>query len=111
MKTMHRAISRSEREPDVAGFTLHGDQPAEPVLGRLVARVLCHAFCQVQTARYAAQTSRILRTFVGVEIGDRRNRASYGGFCAPNLQWRFSNLRNWQGGAETVCFPLSRVCI
>ncbi|HEY7270773.1 MAG TPA: DUF3363 domain-containing protein, partial [Dehalococcoidia bacterium] len=28
------------REPDVTGFALHGDQPAEPVLGRLVARGL-----------------------------------------------------------------------
>jgi type IV secretory pathway VirD2 relaxase len=46
IKTMHRAMTRSEREPDVAGFALHGDQPAEPVLGRLVARVLSHAFCQ-----------------------------------------------------------------
>jgi hypothetical protein len=40
IKTMHRAISRSEREPDVPGFALHGDQPAEPVLGRLVERGL-----------------------------------------------------------------------
>ena len=40
IKTMHRAMNRSEREPDVAGFVLHGDQPAEPVLGRLVERGL-----------------------------------------------------------------------
>jgi hypothetical protein len=60
----------------------------------------------VQTSRYAAQTSRILRTFAGVEIGDRRNRASYGGFCAPSLQWRFSNLRNWQGGGRAGLLSL-----
>jgi len=40
IKTMHRAMSRAEREPDVAGFALHGGQPAEPVLGRLVERGL-----------------------------------------------------------------------
>ena len=40
IKTMHRAISRAEREPDIAGFALHGDQPADPVLGRLVERGL-----------------------------------------------------------------------
>ena len=40
IKTMHRAMSRADREPDVAGFALHGDQPAEPVLGRLVERGL-----------------------------------------------------------------------
>ena len=40
IKTMHRAMSGAEREPDVAGFALHGDQPAEPVLGRLVERGL-----------------------------------------------------------------------
>ena len=28
------------REPDVTGFALHGDEPAEPVLGRLVERGL-----------------------------------------------------------------------
>ena len=39
-KTMHRAMSRSEREPDVARFALHGDRRAEPVLGRLVERGL-----------------------------------------------------------------------
>jgi hypothetical protein len=105
MKTMHRAISRSEREPDVAGFTLHGDQPAEPVLGRLVARVLCHAFCQVQTARYAAQTSRILRTFVGVEIGDRRNRASYGGFARPVSNGGFPVSGIGRAGPRRFAFP------
>jgi type IV secretory pathway VirD2 relaxase len=40
IKTMHRAMSGSGREPDVARFALHGDQPAEPVLGRLVERGL-----------------------------------------------------------------------
>jgi type IV secretory pathway VirD2 relaxase len=40
IKTMHRAMSRSEREPDVAGFALHGDLPAQPALGRLVERGL-----------------------------------------------------------------------
>jgi type IV secretory pathway VirD2 relaxase len=40
IKTMHRAMSRAAREPDVSGFALHGDQAAEPVLGRLVERGL-----------------------------------------------------------------------
>ena len=40
IKTMHRAMSAAGSEPDVAGFALHGDQPAEPVLGRLVERGL-----------------------------------------------------------------------
>jgi type IV secretory pathway VirD2 relaxase len=40
IKTMHRAVSAADREPDVAGFALHGDQAAEPVLGRLVERGL-----------------------------------------------------------------------
>ena len=40
IKTMHRAMSGSGSEPDVARFALHGDQPAEPVLGRLVERGL-----------------------------------------------------------------------
>jgi Protein of unknown function (DUF3363) len=40
IKTMHRALSAADREPDVASFALHGDQPAEPVLGRLVERGL-----------------------------------------------------------------------
>jgi type IV secretory pathway VirD2 relaxase len=40
IKTMHRAMSRADREPDVSGFALHGDQAAEPVLGRLVERGL-----------------------------------------------------------------------
>src|SRR5271165_3043475 len=40
IKTMHRAMADLGHEPDVAGFALHGDQPAEPVLGRLVGRGL-----------------------------------------------------------------------
>jgi type IV secretory pathway VirD2 relaxase len=40
IKTMHRALSASDRGPDVASFALHGDQAAEPVLGRLVERGL-----------------------------------------------------------------------
>jgi Protein of unknown function (DUF3363) len=40
IKTMHRALSASDREPDVAGFALHSDRPADPVLGRLVERGL-----------------------------------------------------------------------
>ena len=40
IKTMHRVLTGSGREPDVAGFALHGDEGAEPVLGRLVARGL-----------------------------------------------------------------------
>ena len=40
IKTMHRAMSGAGSEPDVARFALHGDQPAEPVLGRLVERGL-----------------------------------------------------------------------
>ena len=36
IKTMHRAMSGAGSEPDVARFALHGDQPVEPVLGRLV---------------------------------------------------------------------------
>ena len=40
IKTMHRAMSGAGSEPDVARFALHGDQLAEPVLGRLVERGL-----------------------------------------------------------------------
>ena len=40
IKTMHRAMTGAGHEPDVTGFALHGDQPADPVLGRLVARGL-----------------------------------------------------------------------
>ncbi len=40
IKTMHRAITAGGREPHVAGFALHGEAAADPVLGRLVARGL-----------------------------------------------------------------------
>ena len=40
IKTMHRAMTAGGREPDVAGFAVHGDDAADPVLGRLVARGL-----------------------------------------------------------------------
>jgi type IV secretory pathway VirD2 relaxase len=42
IKTMHRAMSRADHEPDLTGFALHGDQVAKPVLGRLVERGLLH---------------------------------------------------------------------
>jgi Protein of unknown function (DUF3363) len=40
VKTMDRAVSAADREPDVAGFALHGEEANEPVLGRLVERGL-----------------------------------------------------------------------
>ena len=40
IKTMHRAIRRAGREPDVRGFALHGEEPTAPVAGRLVERGL-----------------------------------------------------------------------
>ena len=40
IKTIHRAMTDRGHEPDVAGFALHGDEPAEPILGRLVERGL-----------------------------------------------------------------------
>jgi type IV secretory pathway VirD2 relaxase len=40
IKTMHRAVSAADRQPDTAGFALHGDEASEPVLGRLVERGL-----------------------------------------------------------------------
>jgi type IV secretory pathway VirD2 relaxase len=40
IKTMHRAMSGADREPDVTSFAIHGDAPADPVLGRLVQRGL-----------------------------------------------------------------------
>ena len=40
IKTMHRAMAATGREPDIASFALHGDEPGDPVLGRLVARGL-----------------------------------------------------------------------
>ena len=40
IKTMHQAMSAAGHEPDVSAFTLHGDTPSAPVLGRLVKRGL-----------------------------------------------------------------------
>jgi type IV secretory pathway VirD2 relaxase len=40
IKTMHRAMTGAGREPDVSGFALHGDDPSDPVLGRLAERGL-----------------------------------------------------------------------
>ncbi|KRR14181.1 relaxase/mobilization nuclease domain-containing protein [Bradyrhizobium valentinum] len=40
LKTMHRAIAGIGRDPDVSGFALHGDEPADAVVGRLVERGL-----------------------------------------------------------------------
>jgi type IV secretory pathway VirD2 relaxase len=40
IKTMHRAMSGANREPDIAGFAIHGDAPTDQVLGRLVERGL-----------------------------------------------------------------------
>ena len=40
IKTMHMAMSAGGREPDVSTFALHGEEPSEPVLGRLVKRGL-----------------------------------------------------------------------
>jgi type IV secretory pathway VirD2 relaxase len=40
IKTMHRAMAGTGRQPDISGFVLHGDDPGDPVLGRLVARGL-----------------------------------------------------------------------
>jgi len=40
IKRVHRAMSGGHREPDVAGFALHGDDPVDAILGRLVERGL-----------------------------------------------------------------------
>jgi hypothetical protein len=40
IKTMHQAMSVAGREPDVSTFALHGEEPSDPVLGRLVKRGL-----------------------------------------------------------------------
>ncbi len=40
IKTMHQAMSWAGSQPDVSGFALHGEEPSEPVLGRLVERGL-----------------------------------------------------------------------
>jgi type IV secretory pathway VirD2 relaxase len=40
IKTMHLAMTGAGRRPDISRFALHGDDAADPVLGRLVARGL-----------------------------------------------------------------------
>ena len=40
IKTMHQAVSAGGHEPDVSSFALHGEEPSDPVLGRLVKRGL-----------------------------------------------------------------------
>ncbi|MFT8932604.1 MAG: DUF3363 domain-containing protein [Acetobacter syzygii] len=40
IRTMHRTMSGGGMEPDVAGFAIHGEAPADPVIGRLVERGL-----------------------------------------------------------------------
>jgi type IV secretory pathway VirD2 relaxase len=40
IKTMHRAMTEAGREPDVTRFAVHGVDPTDPVLGRLVGRGL-----------------------------------------------------------------------
>jgi type IV secretory pathway VirD2 relaxase len=40
IKTMHQAVRRAGREPDVGGFALHGEEPPASVAGRLVERGL-----------------------------------------------------------------------
>ncbi len=40
IKTMHQAMSQGGSEPDVSLFALHGDEPSDPVLGKLVQRGL-----------------------------------------------------------------------
>jgi type IV secretory pathway VirD2 relaxase len=40
IKTMHQVSGRSGHEPDVSGFALHGEEPAVPIVGRLVERGL-----------------------------------------------------------------------
>ena len=40
IKTMHQALSGAGRVPDVSTFALHGEEPTDPILGRLVQRGL-----------------------------------------------------------------------
>lgn len=40
IKTMHRAMSRENVEPDMGSFAMHAKTPGEPVLGKLVERGL-----------------------------------------------------------------------
>ena len=40
IKTMHQAMSARGHEPDVSSFALHGEEPSDPVIGRLIKRGL-----------------------------------------------------------------------
>ena len=40
IKTMHQAMSAGGHEPEVGTFALHGEEPSDPVLGRLIKRGL-----------------------------------------------------------------------
>ena len=40
IKTMHRTMTGQGRQPDVSGFAVHGDEVADPVIGRLAGRGL-----------------------------------------------------------------------
>ncbi len=40
IKTMHQAMGAGGHEPDVSTFALHGEEPSDPVLGKLVKRGL-----------------------------------------------------------------------
>ena len=40
IKTMHQAMSAGGHEPDVSTFALHGEEPSDPVLGKLIKRGL-----------------------------------------------------------------------
>ncbi|EFI53028.1 DUF3363 domain-containing protein [Afipia sp. 1NLS2] len=40
IKTMHQAMTTGGSEPDISTFALHGEEPSDPVLGRLVKRGL-----------------------------------------------------------------------
>ena len=40
IKTMHRAMTGAGRAPDISGFALHGEEPSEPVIERLIERGL-----------------------------------------------------------------------
>jgi type IV secretory pathway VirD2 relaxase len=40
IKTMHQAMTADGHEPDVSTFALHGKEPSDPVLGKLVKRGL-----------------------------------------------------------------------
>lgn len=40
IKTMHQVMSAGGHQPDVSTFALHGEEPSDPVLGKLVKRGL-----------------------------------------------------------------------